>query len=97
MIFNHLYAKNLDKNNKKNKNIIKDYIIKKRTNTMENNTNYFFTSESVTKGHPDKMCDKISYTILDACLAQDPNSRVACETATKTGMIMLLRRNHNNC
>jgi S-adenosylmethionine synthetase len=54
------------------------------------NTNYFFTSESVTEGHPDKMCDRISDTILDACLAQDPNSRVACETATKTGMIMLL-------
>lgn len=56
---------------------------------MENNSNYYFTSESVTEGHPDKMCDKISDTILDACLAQDPNSRVACETATKTGMIML--------
>ena len=53
------------------------------------NTNYFFTSESVTEGHPDKMCDRISDTILDACLAQDPHSRVACETATKTGMIML--------
>jgi S-adenosylmethionine synthetase len=54
------------------------------------NTNYFFTSESVTEGHPDKMCDRISDTILDECLRQDPNSRVACETATKTGMVMLL-------
>ena len=44
--------------------------------------NYFFTSESVTEGHPDKMCDVISDTVLDACLAQDPRSRVACETAT---------------
>lgn len=52
-------------------------------------SNYFFTSESVTEGHPDKMCDRISDTILDACLAQDPMSRVACESATKTGMIML--------
>ncbi len=51
---------------------------------------YYFTSESVTCGHPDKMCDQISDAILDACLKQDPNSRVACETATKTGMIVLL-------
>jgi S-adenosylmethionine synthetase len=51
---------------------------------------YIFTSESVTEGHPDKMCDQISDAILDACLAQDPNSRVACETATKTGLIFLL-------
>jgi S-adenosylmethionine synthetase len=51
---------------------------------------YLFTSESVTEGHPDKICDQISDSVLDACLAQDPNSRVACETATKTGFIMLL-------
>ena len=49
-----------------------------------------FTSESVTEGHPDKMCDQISDAILDACLAQDPFSRVACEAATKTGFVMLL-------
>lgn len=49
-----------------------------------------FTSESVTEGHPDKMCDQISDAVLDACLEQDPHSRVACETATKTGYIMLL-------
>ena len=49
-----------------------------------------FTSESVTEGHPDKMCDIISDTILDACLAQDPASKVACETATKTGVVFLL-------
>ncbi|MCK4488755.1 MAG: methionine adenosyltransferase, partial [Anaerolineales bacterium] len=49
-----------------------------------------FTSESVTEGHPDKMCDQISDAVLDACLAQDPRSRVACETATKTGYVMLL-------
>ncbi len=51
--------------------------------------NYFFTSESVTEGHPDKMCDQISDAVLDACLKEDPNSRVACETATKTGMVMI--------
>ncbi len=48
-----------------------------------------FTSESVTEGHPDKMCDQISDAVLDACLAQDPRSRVACEVATKTGFVML--------
>jgi len=49
-----------------------------------------FTSESVTEGHPDKICDQISDGVLDACLEQDPMSRVACETATKTGYVMLL-------
>ena len=49
-----------------------------------------FTSESVTEGHPDKMCDQISDAVLDACLEQDPYSRVACEVATKTGYVMLL-------
>jgi len=52
-------------------------------------SNYFFTSESVTEGHPDKMCDVISDTILDACLAQDPRSRVASETAVKTGLVVV--------
>ncbi len=49
-----------------------------------------FTSESVTEGHPDKMCDQISDAVLDACMAQDPMSRVACETAVKTGFVALL-------
>jgi S-adenosylmethionine synthetase len=49
-----------------------------------------FTSESVTEGHPDKICDQISDAVLDACLEQDPVSRVACETATKTGFVFLL-------
>ncbi len=48
-----------------------------------------FTSESVTEGHPDKMCDQISDAVLDAVLAQDPYGRVACEAATKTGFVML--------
>jgi len=51
---------------------------------------YLFTSECVTEGHPDKMCDQVSDAILDACLKEDPSSKVACETATKTGMIMVL-------
>ncbi|KPL74153.1 S-adenosylmethionine synthetase [Ornatilinea apprima] len=51
---------------------------------------YLFTSESVTEGHPDKMCDQISDAVLDACLAQDPRSRVACETATKTGYVIIM-------
>jgi S-adenosylmethionine synthetase len=50
----------------------------------------FFTSESVTEGHPDKICDQISDAVLDACLEQDPKSRVACETVTKTGFVMLV-------
>ncbi len=49
-----------------------------------------FTSESVTEGHPDKICDQISDAVLDACLEQDPTSRVACELATKTGFVMLM-------
>lgn len=49
-----------------------------------------FTSESVTEGHPDKICDNVSDAILDAMLAQDPYSRVACETTTTTGMIMCM-------
>ena len=49
-----------------------------------------FTSESVTEGHPDKMCDQISDAVLDAILEQDPNARVACETAVKTGFVLCL-------
>jgi S-adenosylmethionine synthetase len=59
-------------------------------NSLNNAPSLLFTSESVTEGHPDKMCDQISDAVLDACLAQDPRSRVACETATKTGYVMLL-------
>ena len=60
------------------------------TNTFMNSEKYLFTSESVTEGHPDKMCDQISDSVLDACLEQDPRSRVACETATKTGFVMIM-------
>lgn len=58
--------------------------------TFMNTSKYLFTSESVTEGHPDKICDQISDAVLDACMEQDPYSRVACETATKTGFIMVL-------
>ena len=53
------------------------------------NRNYLFTSESVSEGHPDKLCDQISDAVLDACLADDPNSRVACETYATTGMVLV--------
>ena len=51
---------------------------------------YLFTSESVTKGHPDKICDQISDAILDAMLEQDPMSRVACETTCTTGQVLVM-------
>ncbi|KAJ3286769.1 methionine adenosyltransferase sam2 [Borealophlyctis nickersoniae] len=57
---------------------------------MSEGETFLFTSESVGEGHPDKICDQVSDAILDACLSQDKFSRVACETATKTGMIMVL-------
>ncbi|XP_056637829.1 S-adenosylmethionine synthase isoform X1 [Diorhabda carinulata] len=56
---------------------------------MVDGTEFLFTSESVGEGHPDKMCDQISDAILDAHLEQDPNAKVACETVTKTGMILV--------
>jgi len=58
--------------------------------TFMSSPSLLFTSESVTEGHPDKLCDQVSDGVLDACLEQDPLSRVACECATKTGFIMLL-------
>ena len=60
------------------------------SNSFMNSAHYLFTSESVTEGHPDKMCDQISDAVLDACLKEDPYSRVACETAIKTGFVLLL-------
>ena len=49
-----------------------------------------FTSESVTEGHPDKICDQISDAVLDALIEQDPMSRVACETAITTGLVLVM-------
>ncbi len=57
--------------------------------TFMSSPKFLFTSESVTEGHPDKLCDQISDAILDACYEQDPYSRVACETASKTGFVMI--------
>lgn len=59
-------------------------------NSEVDETVFLFTSESVGEGHPDKICDQVSDAVLDAHLSQDPNAKVACETAAKTGMIMLL-------
>ena len=58
--------------------------------TFMDSAKLLFTSESVTEGHPDKLCDQVSDAVLDACLEQDPYSRVACETATKTGFVAVL-------
>src|SRR5690554_1530078 len=62
---------------------------------MENRV--FFTSESVTEGHPDKICDQISDAVLDAILEQDPKARVACETAITTGMVLVMGEISTSC
>ena len=59
--------------------------------------NYLFTSESVTEGHPDKLCDQISDAVLDTILEQDPYARVACETACTTGMVLCMGEISTNC
>ena len=59
------------------------------SNTFMNSPKLFLTSESVTEGHPDKICDQISDAVLDAIFTQDPNARVACETATTTGLVLV--------
>ena len=58
---------------------------------------FLFTSESVTEGHPDKICDQISDAVLDAILAQDPMARVACETAVTTGMVLVMGEISTDC
>merc|ERR1711953_288616 len=63
--------------------------VKKMASSADEGQTYLFTSESVGEGHPDKMCDQISDAILDAHLKQDPDAKVACETVTKTGMVMV--------
>ena len=55
-------------------------------------SDFIFTSESVTEGHPDKICDQISDAVLDALLTEDPESRVACETVVNTGLCYLLEK-----
>lgn len=57
----------------------------------------FFTSESVTEGHPDKICDQISDAVLDAIIEKDPMARVACETAVTTGLVMIMGEITTKC
>ncbi len=60
------------------------------TTSFANSPSYLFTSESVTEGHPDKLCDQVSDAVLDAFIAGDPRARVACETATTTGLVVVM-------
>ena len=60
-------------------------------------SHYFFTSESVTEGHPDKICDQISDAILDAILEKDPMGRVACETTASTGLVHIMGEISTDC
>ncbi|MFH1140157.1 MAG: S-adenosylmethionine synthetase N-terminal domain-containing protein, partial [Chloroflexota bacterium] len=60
-------------------------------------SSYLFTSESVTEGHPDKLCDQISDAILDAILAKDPMGRVACETMATTGLVVVMGEITTDC
>jgi len=57
----------------------------------------FFTSESVTEGHPDKICDQISDAVLDAILTEDPTGRVACETVVTTGLVLVTGEFSTHC
>ena len=67
------------------------------TNSFKDSLKYMLTSESVTEGHPDKLCDQISDAILDAIMEQDPMGRVACEVATTTGMVVVLGEITTSC
>ena len=64
---------------------------------MSRNGRYLFTSESVTEGHPDKIADQISDSVLDTILAQDPTARVACETLVTTGLAIIAGEITTNC
>ncbi len=67
------------------------------TNSFKNSPKYLLTSESVTEGHPDKLCDQVSDAILDTIMAQDPYGRVACETAVTTGLVIVLGEITTSC
>ncbi len=67
------------------------------SNCFESSPKFMFTSESVTEGHPDKLCDQISDAILDDIMAKDPNGRVACEVATTTGLVVVLGEITTKC
>ena len=60
------------------------------TSTFITSPKFYFTSESVTEGHPDKICDQVSDAVLDAIIAEDPNARVACECAVTTGLVLVM-------
>ena len=68
----------------------KEKLMKECTTTFMTSPQYFFTSESVTEGHPDKICDQVSDAILDAIIADDPDARVACEVGATTGLIVVM-------
>ncbi len=65
--------------------------------SFKDSPSYLFTSESVTEGHPDKLCDQISDAVLDAILAQDPKARVACETCVTTGLVVVMGEVTTDC
>ena len=67
------------------------------TNSFNSSPKYMLTSESVTEGHPDKLCDQISDSILDTIMAEDPNGRVACETAATTGLVIVMGEITTSC
>ena len=67
------------------------------SNCFESSPKFMFTSESVTEGHPDKLCDQISDAILDEIMANDPNGRVACEVATTTGLVVVMGEITTKC
>ncbi len=67
------------------------------SNSFSTSPKYLFTSESVTEGHPDKICDQVADAILDDIMKKDPNGRVACEVATTTGLVMVLGEITTNC
>ena len=66
-------------------------------NSFSASSNYLFTSESVTEGHPDKICDQVADAILDAIMEKDPYGRVACEVATTTGLVIVLGEITTKC
>ena len=73
------------------------FYLQPRQKGMQNMAKKLFTSESVTEGHPDKICDQISDAVLDAILAQDPQGRVACETAVSTGLVHIMGEITTSC
>ena len=73
------------------------FYLQPRQKGMQNMAKKLFTSESVTEGHPDKICDQISDAVLDAILEKDPMARVACETTVTTGLIHVMGEITTNC